>query len=101
MILQVLFYAELETFVLKCKFNSKSLAPVLKISGCATVHAWVCGNCVVMHVKHNIAHKLLHMYLMLYASRLFTIPKRSLISHAIFSQTGLPRRVDGLAPFME
>ena len=35
MILQVLFYAELETFVLKCKFNSKSLAPPLKISGCA------------------------------------------------------------------
>ena len=26
MILQVLFYAKPETFVLKCKFNSKSLA---------------------------------------------------------------------------
>ena len=37
MILQVLFYAELETFALKFKFNSKSLAPPLKISGCATV----------------------------------------------------------------
>ena len=36
MILQVLFYAKLETFVLKCKFNSKSLALPLKISGCAT-----------------------------------------------------------------
>ena len=36
MILQVLFYAELETFVLKCKFNSKSLDPSLKIFGCAT-----------------------------------------------------------------
>ena len=35
MILQVLFYAELQTFVLKCKFNSKSLAPPLKISSCA------------------------------------------------------------------
>ena len=36
MILQVLFYAELETFVLKCKFNSKSLATSLKIFGCAS-----------------------------------------------------------------
>ena len=36
MILQVLFYAELETFVLKRKFNSKSLDPPLKISGCDT-----------------------------------------------------------------
>ena len=27
MTLQVWFYAELETFVLTCKFNSKSLAP--------------------------------------------------------------------------
>ena len=35
--LQMLFYAELETFVLKCnKFNSKILAPLSKISGCAT-----------------------------------------------------------------
>ena len=30
MILQVLFYAELETFALKCKFNSKSLPPLQK-----------------------------------------------------------------------
>ena len=36
MILQVLFYAEPETFVLKCKFNLKSVAPPMKISGCAT-----------------------------------------------------------------
>ena len=39
MILQVLFYAERENFVLKCKFNSKSLALPVKISGCATVLA--------------------------------------------------------------
>ena len=43
MILQLLFYDELETFVLKCKFNSKSLPPPpppppLIISGSATDH---------------------------------------------------------------
>ena len=37
-----MFYAELEIFVLKCKFNSKSLPPSLKISGCATG----CNVCV-------------------------------------------------------
>ena len=37
MILQALFYAKPEIFVLKCKFNLKSFgSPPLKISGCAT-----------------------------------------------------------------
>ena len=44
MILQVLFYAELKTFVLKRKFNSKAWPP-LKISGCATVATHIHSLC--------------------------------------------------------
>ena len=36
MILQVSFYTKSDAFLSKCKFNSKSLASSLKISGCAT-----------------------------------------------------------------
>ena len=36
---QVLFYAKLDTFVLKCKFNSKSLTPFL------FENSWLC-HCV-------------------------------------------------------
>ena len=49
MILLVMFYAALKTFVLKCKFNLKSLAPPLKVSGCATVciHLFLYGNVIL------------------------------------------------------
>ena len=45
MILQVLFYAELETFVLKPQIQLETIAPPpLKISGCAT--GLDCASCV-------------------------------------------------------
>ena len=42
----------------------------------------------------DLLFSLLRMYPMSYASSLSTTPTRSLILHAIFSQTGPPRRVD-------